>query len=124
MSLPIDFHSLQIEFRSEDEKETAQSFGIHLHDHRIESFSDTAALMSEMDLILTIDTSVAHLAGALGINFWVMLPFSTDYRWTENLEKSPWYPTSKLYRADKPGNWQLMINLIKKDLGDITSKKN
>jgi tetratricopeptide (TPR) repeat protein len=124
MTLPLDFHSLHIEFKSEDEKETAKNFGIQLHDHRIKSFADTAALMCEMDLILTIDTSVAHLAGALGLNFWVMLPFSTDYRWTENLEKSPWYPTSKLYRADKPGNWAFVIDLVKKDLIDVTSKNS
>jgi tetratricopeptide (TPR) repeat protein len=124
MSLPVDFHSLQIEFRSEDEKKAAQNFGIQLHDHIIKDFSDTAAIMSEMDLILTIDTSIAHLAGALGLNFWVMLPFSTDYRWTENSAISPWYSTSRLYRADKPGNWTFVINLIKKDLAEVAHKKS
>jgi hypothetical protein len=116
IDLPIEFHSLQIEFRSEEDVQLAKKMGIKIHSSQIKDFSDTAAIMSEMDLILSIDTSVAHLAGALGMPVWVMLPFSTDYRWTIDQDVSPWYSTSKLFRADKVGNWSYVLDSVKKAL--------
>jgi hypothetical protein len=68
-------------------------------------FSDTAALLSELDLVITVDTSIAHLAGALGKPVWVLLPFAADWRWLMERHDSPWYPTMRLFRQEHPGDW-------------------
>lgn len=70
-----------------------------------DAFLDTAALMQSLDLVVTSDTSVAHLAGALGRPVWVMLPFSPDWRWQLHSENSPWYPSMRLFRQAEPKNW-------------------
>ncbi|MCX7077132.1 MAG: hypothetical protein NTZ45_10310 [Methylococcales bacterium] len=82
-----------------------------LHD-----FSDTAALIDAMDLVISVDTSVAHLAGALGKETWILLPYSPDYRWMLETSYSPWYPTAKLFRQSSIGEWGSVINDIKKAL--------
>jgi tetratricopeptide (TPR) repeat protein len=71
-----------------------------LHD-----FADTAALMTNLDLIITIDTAVAHLAGAMGLKVWTLLPFAPDWRWLLGREDCVWYPTMRLFRQQKPGDW-------------------
>jgi hypothetical protein len=69
------------------------------------AFMDTAAVMMNLDLIITCDTSVAHLAGALGRKTWLCLPFAPEWRWMLDREDSPWYPTMKLFRQKQPGDW-------------------
>jgi TPR repeat len=69
-------------------------------------FAETAAAMKNLDLVVTIDTAVAHLAGALGVPVWVALPFGNDWRWLQGREDSPWYPTMRLFRQRKRGDWQ------------------
>jgi hypothetical protein len=78
-----------------------------LHD-----FSDTAALIDEMDLVISVDTSVAHLAGALGKEVWILLPYVPDYRWMLDREDSPWYPTAKLFRQSIMSEWGSVIDDI------------
>jgi len=78
------------------------------------SFMDTAAVMKCLDVIITVDTSVAHLAGALGVPVWVVLPFPAEWRWLQNRSDSPWYPTMRLFRQQKVGEWQPIIDEIKK----------
>ncbi|HEY2411987.1 MAG TPA: tetratricopeptide repeat protein [Pirellulaceae bacterium] len=68
-------------------------------------FMDTAAIMINVDLVITSDTSVAHLAGALGAPVWVVLPYAADWRWFLDRSDSPWYPTMRLFRQKKPGDW-------------------
>lgn len=85
--------------------------GDDLHD-----FGDTAAVMNQMDLILTTDTSVAHLAGALGRPTWVMLHRAADWRWLAARDDSPWYPTLKLYRQSRMGDWESVAHAIENDL--------
>jgi ADP-heptose:LPS heptosyltransferase len=69
------------------------------------SYADTAALMKALDLVVTVDTSVAHVAGAMGIPVWVVLPFAADWRWLQHREDTPWYPTMRLFRQTNRGNW-------------------
>jgi hypothetical protein len=71
----------------------------------IRDFSDTAALIYQLDLVITIDTAVAHLAGALGKPTWVMLPYAPDWRWMMGRDDSPWYPTMRLFRQNQAGDW-------------------
>jgi len=77
-----------------------------------DNFVDTAAVMKNLDLILTIDTSVAHLAGALGCPVWVMLKSDPDWRWLRDREDSPWYPTMRLFRQNANGDWDDVIGRV------------
>ena len=79
----------------------------------LESFSDTAGLIDHLDLVLTVDTSVAHLAGAMGRPVWVLIPFLPDWRWGISTEKTGWYPTMRLFRQTKPKDWYPVIRRIK-----------
>ena len=74
-----------------------------------DAFLDTAALMASLDLIVTADTSVAHVAGALGRPVWVALRHVPDWRWLLEREDCPWYPTMRLFRQKTPGNWHTLF---------------
>jgi hypothetical protein len=78
-----------------------------LHD-----FSDTAALIDNLDLVIAVDTSVAHLAGALGKPFWLLNRYNTCWRWLLDRDDSPWYPTARLFRQDAPGDWTGVIGRV------------
>ena len=78
----------------------------------LDDFADTAALMENLDLIVSADTSVVHLAGALGRPIWVMMAFAPDFRWMLYRDDSPWYPTMKLFRQPNAGNWQVPIERV------------
>ena len=99
------FHSLQKEYRSPDELRLAAELGIVDHSADLENFDDTAALIAQMDLVITVDTATAHLAGALGAPTWVLLPFAPDWRWLLHRDDTPWYPTLRLFRQTQPGDW-------------------
>jgi tetratricopeptide (TPR) repeat protein len=75
-----------------------------------------AAIISMLDLLITIDTSIAHLAGALGKPVWVLLPFSADWRWLRYRSDSPWYPTARLFRQSSPGDWASVVAQVKNEL--------
>ena len=72
-------------------------------------FADTAAFIANLDLVIAVDTSVAHLAGAIGKPVWVLLPFSPDWRWLLDRPDSPWYPTMRLFRQKTYGDWTDVI---------------
>jgi hypothetical protein len=110
--LPFEFHVLQKEFRSEDQSVLAGLNHLHLHHDDLIDFSDTAALIEEMDLVISVCTSVAHLSGALGHPTWVLLPYSADYRWLVDRNDSPWYPTVALFRTQNVGDWSSVISNI------------
>lgn len=73
-------------------------------------FLDTAAVMQSLDLVITSDTSIAHLAGALGVEVWVAIAFSPDWRWLRDRDDNPWYPTMRLFRQARRGDWQLVFS--------------
>jgi tetratricopeptide (TPR) repeat protein len=86
---------------------------------RLHDFSDTAALVQNLNLVISVDTSTAHLAGALGKPVWILNRFDTCWRWLLERADSPWYPTVKLYRQDKPGHWDEVVSRIKMDLTSL-----
>jgi tetratricopeptide (TPR) repeat protein len=87
-----------------------------LIDRTVDQFLDLdifAAQIAAMDLVITIDNSTAHLAGALGVPVWVLLPFAPDWRWLLDREDCPWYPTMRLFRQIEPGNWQSVVERVR-----------
>ena len=83
----------------------------------VTDFSDTAAIIANLDLVITADTAVAHLAGALGKPVWVLLPFVADWRWFTDRDDSPWYPTMRLFRQEKAGDWEAPVRKAAEALG-------
>ena len=81
-----------------------------------EDFSDTAAVIENLDLVISVDTSVAHLAGAMGKPVWVLIPFAPDWRWMLDRDDSPWYPTMRLFRQRKRGEWGEVFQRVAKEL--------
>ncbi len=90
----------------------------HCVDHtgQIGDFCDTAAIVAQLDLVIAVDTSVAHLVGALGKPVWLLLPFSPDWRWLLDRDDSPWYPTMRLFRQPAIGDWDSVIEKIRNEL--------
>ena len=82
----------------------------------IQDFTDTAALIDALDLVITVDTSVAHLAGAMGKPVWTLLPFAPDWRWMLQREDSQWYPTMRLFRQSDRGDWNSVIRRVSESL--------
>jgi ADP-heptose:LPS heptosyltransferase len=83
---------------------------------RLKNFADGARLIGQLDLVITCDTATAHLAGGLGIPVWVLLPFAPDWRWLTDRPDSPWYPTARLFRQPRIGDWQSVIDQVKQAL--------
>ena len=79
---------------------------------RQSDLADTAAMIEPLDLVITIDTSIAHLAGAMGKPTWVLLPFSTDWRWMRDRKDNPWYPTARLFRQPAPDDWPGVVTQV------------
>ncbi|MEI9890288.1 MAG: glycosyltransferase family 9 protein [Caulobacteraceae bacterium] len=104
-----EFHSLQKDYRPADAELLKADGRIVDHSEGLETFSDTAALMDEMDLVISVCTSSAHLAGALGRPLLAMLTAVPDYRWGLERSDSPWYPTARLLRQTTTGDWSPVI---------------
>jgi tetratricopeptide (TPR) repeat protein len=105
----ISFVSVQRDLRGDVEAILARHKSItHIGD-KLNDMADTAAVLALADLTIAVDTSVIHLAGAMGREAWVMLPFSPDWRWTLTGDHSPWYPRMRLFRQAKPGDWSAVI---------------
>ena len=80
--------------------------------NRIESFADSAAILKNLDLLITVDTAIAHCAGGLGVPVWVALPFAPDWRWVVGRDDSPWYPSMRLFRQKRWGDWDEVFQRI------------
>ena len=113
LQLPgFEFHSIQKDVRSSDLSWLVQNPIFTHHGDALHDFADAAALVSLMDLVISIDTAGAHLTGALGKPVWIMLAFSADWRWFLDRDDSPWYPTARLFRQRQPGDWEGVIATI------------
>jgi ADP-heptose:LPS heptosyltransferase len=75
-------------------------------------FADTAAVISNLDLVISVDTAAAHLAGALGKPVWLLLPYVPEWRWLLDREDNPWYPTMRLFRQQTSGDWRELIERV------------
>jgi tetratricopeptide (TPR) repeat protein len=108
--------SLQKEARAQDQSILESNKAILHFGDKLLDFSDTAALISCMDIIITIDTSVAHLAGAMNKPVFILLPYSADWRWFLDRSDSPWYPSARLFRQTSAGDWDSVIEKVNMEL--------
>ena len=88
-----------------------------------DDFADTAAAIESLDLVISVDTSVAHLAGALGRPVWTLLPFAPDWRWLLGRADSPWYPTMRLFRQPRPGDWSAVVRDVQLALTEVAARR-
>jgi len=108
VSSGADFVSLQMESSCVLDAAQVLQFGVALKD-----FADVAALIETLDLVISIDTGIAHLAGALGKPVWIMLPYRADWRWLRERDDTPWYPQARLFRQTRPGDWSDVIGRVR-----------
>jgi hypothetical protein len=101
-----------------EEEQILISAGVATYPGVIQNFGDTAALVHHLDVVLSVDTAVAHLAGAMGRPVWIMLnSYALDWRWLLNRDDSPWYQSARLFRQPIMGNWKSVTDKIHKYLG-------
>ena len=112
LDIEASFVSLQKELRS-GETEMLESCDMLQFGKDLGDFSDTAALISQLDLVISVDTSVAHLAGALGKPVWILLTRAPDWRWLLNREDSPWYPAARLFRQSDSREWSSVVAQVR-----------
>jgi tetratricopeptide (TPR) repeat protein len=122
LDVDATFVSLQKDPRPDDKALLAQIDIVDLTAHLID-FSETAALVSCLDLVITVDTSVAHLSAALGRPTWILLPYVPDYRWLLDREDSPWYPTVRLFRQSKTRDYGDVLDRVRSELRSLISAK-
>jgi tetratricopeptide (TPR) repeat protein len=109
----IQFHCLQKEISAADRVNAQNIPNLVLHDQELSDFIDTAVLASALDLVISIDTSVIHLTGGLGVETWTLLAFAPDFRWMLDRDDTPWYPTMRLFRQADRGEWSYVIDQVK-----------
>jgi hypothetical protein len=115
----IQWHSLQVGSRAADLNRLNLAGKITDWGSRFRDFGDTARVVSQLDLVISVDTAVAHLAGALGKPVWTLLPFAAEWRWMLGREDSPWYPTMRLFRQPAPGDWMGLLQHVRAGLAKL-----
>jgi hypothetical protein len=121
LDIEATFVSLQKDVRSDDAAVLKECNDVLHFGDELKDFSDTAALILQLDLVISVDTSVAHLAGALGEPVWILLPYNPDWRWLLDRDDSPWYPSARLFRQQQIGNWAGVIDQVKNELRSVRS---
>jgi len=116
----FEFIALQKDMTAE-EHAMAAAAGLRCFPAEMSDFTDTAALCGLVDLVISVDTSTAHLAGALGIPVWILLPFNPDWRWMLKRSDSPWYASARLYRKPRPNDWPAVCGVVRTDLERLSS---
>jgi tetratricopeptide (TPR) repeat protein len=109
LAMPASFISIQRELRGDEAAQLAAQPSLTHIGGELSSFDDTAAVLALCDLLVTVDTAPAHLAGAMGRPVWVLVPFAPDWRWTLDGEATPWYPSARLFRQSSLGDWKAVI---------------
>jgi tetratricopeptide (TPR) repeat protein len=123
LSVPdVDFVSLQREVEDSDSA-ILRDYGVVELGREFEDFADTAAVLSMLDLVITVDTSVAHLAGAMAKATGVLIPFAPDFRWMLHRTDSPWYPTMRLFRQTAMGDWSEPLARIRQELTALAQRR-
>ena len=115
----FDLHSLQVGSEAQELDPYRHLNNLHDWNGRLGDFADTAHVMQQLDLVISVDTAVAHLAGALGLPTWLLLPFDADFRWLRRRSDSPWYPEMRLFRQNQRGDWSSVIAELVDQLGAI-----
>lgn len=118
----VMFHSLQKGPASRETVDAPKGMNLLDHDSELKSFADTAALIESLDLVITVDTAVAHLAGALGKPVWTLVAYPPVWRWAHEGEVSLWYPTMRLFRQPAPSRWDEVIGQVAKALRLLAAK--
>jgi tetratricopeptide (TPR) repeat protein len=116
---PAQWVCLQKDVRPADAAALAACGEVTFLGEALGDFADTAALIDLMDLVVTVDTSIAHLAGALGKPVWILLPYIPDWRWMLGRADSPWYPSARLFRQPSRGDWASVIEAVKGELAHV-----
>jgi Tetratricopeptide repeat/Glycosyltransferase family 9 (heptosyltransferase) len=119
--VPVMLHSLQVADAAAAQIREVPGLKLIDHSSELRDFADTAALIEALDLVITVDTSVAHLAGAMGKPVWVLIPDPPEWRWMLNRDDSPWYPTMRLFRQETLGDWTAPIRRIAAELRSLNS---
>jgi hypothetical protein len=110
LKVEAQFISLQKDVRSADQAVLREHTEILDLGSELGSFAETAAVIENLDLLISVDTSVAHLAGALGRPVWILLPYVPDWRWQLMRTDSPWYPTARLFRQSETRDWRSVVD--------------
>jgi tetratricopeptide (TPR) repeat protein len=122
LKLPgVRFVALQKPLRDGDAELLSTINNVVSLGHRLADFSDTAAVISALDLVITVDTAVAHLAGAMGRPVWLLLAHSADWRWLQDRLDSPWYPTARLFRQRSRNDWSAVVDEVVQALGALAT---
>jgi ADP-heptose:LPS heptosyltransferase len=119
----VQIYGLQKGPASSQVDEFSNQISLENYGHEFKDFSDTAALISTLDLVVSVDTAVAHLAGAMGKPVWALLPFRADWRWMLAREDSPWYPTMRLFRQHKMGDWDDVFERVADELNRLVAQR-
>ena len=119
-----EYHLLQKDLRDTDLAALARHSDIVRHDHEINDFSDTAALCAHMDLVVSVDTSVAHLAGAIGKRTLLMLAWWPDWRWGLSSSSNLWYQNMKSLRQNQASDWNSVLEQLRKEICDELAKRD
>jgi tetratricopeptide (TPR) repeat protein len=125
LALPqIDWFVLQRDWTRADLDafNAMQATHVHRLDAAIGDFADTAAIIEQLDAVVSVDTSIAHLAGALGAPLWLMLPFAADWRWFEDPHHTPWYPRARLVRQRVAGQWDDVVSRVRDEIAATTAR--
>jgi hypothetical protein len=117
----IEFHVVQTELREPDRTALRTMPHVRNHADDLKDFGDTAALVSLLDLVISVDTSVVHLAGALGRPVWLLLPHLADWRWLLERDDSPWYPSTWLLRQPRHDEWPSVLSTVAARLEELLS---
>jgi hypothetical protein len=117
----VSFVSLQKGAPSGQIKSAPAGFVVHDWTDELADFADTAALIEALDLVISVDTSVVHLAGALAKPVWMFNRFDSEWRWMLEREDSPWYPTLRQFRQARPGDWASVVARMAQDLADLAA---